>query len=60
MDYKNKKLRIVKKEKDGITIKENLIYIDLFETDENGTNAIYKQTYQKTPEMFEKPIVLDV
>lgn len=23
MDYKNKKLRIVKKEKDGITIKEN-------------------------------------
>ena len=44
---------------DGIVLKENLIYIDLFETDENGTSAIYKQTYQKTPDMFEKTIVLD-
>ena len=44
---------------DGIVIKDSLIYIDLFETDENGTNAIYKNTYEKTAESFEKPIVLD-
>ena len=44
---------------DGIKLQDNLIYIDLYETDENGTNAIYKKTYNKTPEMFESPILLD-
>ena len=41
MDFKNKKLRIVKKEKDGITIKENGIFVK-FSWDEfnDGYNII--------------------
>ena len=37
-------------------IRDNLIYIDLFEIDENGINANFIETLSRTVEEFEQPI----
>ena len=60
MDYKNKKLRIVKKEKDGITIKENGISVK-FSWDEfnDGYNIIDNVYAVMNDKMVEQMSQLD-
>ena len=56
MDYKNKKLRIVKKEKDGITIKENGITVkfswDEFNAGYNIVDNVYAVMNDKMVEQM--------
>lgn len=56
MDYKNKKLRIVKKEKDGITIKENGISVkfswDEFNAGYNIVDNVYAVMNDKMVEQM--------
>lgn len=43
---------------DGVTLKDDLIYVDLFETDENGTNAIYLKTLSMSPTDINKSFTI--
>ena len=51
----NAKLTMV----DDITIENNTIYIDLFKTDENGTNAEFVVTHHRQVSDFANPIALE-
>ena len=60
MDYKNKKLRIVKKEKDGITIKENGTSVKFSWDEFNAGYNIVDNVYAvMTDEMAEQMTQLD-
>ena len=60
MDYKNKKLRIVKKEKDGITIKENGTSVKFSWDEFNAGYNIVDNVYAvMTDEMAEQMAQLD-
>lgn len=39
-----------------VLIKDNLIYIDLYQTDENGTNAQFLKTYSETIPNLDNPL----
>ena len=43
---------------DSINIKDNLIYMDLYSTDENGVNAKFMKTVSDTVTNFNKKITL--
>lgn len=51
----NAKLTII----DGIQLQNNLIYIDIYSTDENGTNAVFYKTISFTPETFNSPFMIE-
>lgn len=44
---------------DDITLQDDMIYIDLYITDENGTNATYVTTHHRTVSQFESPIAIE-
>jgi hypothetical protein len=44
---------------DQITLQDNMIYIDLYETDENGTNAVYITTHHRSVSQFSSPITIE-
>lgn len=44
---------------DGIQLQNNLIYIDIYTTDKNGTNAVYYSTMNMTPEQLESSFMIE-